>query len=238
MNMNFEILTRQPITFYEKQGIKFFEPFNAVDNFKKPLQIFMDTKHETPFIRARNYQDETSLYELNFNLQNKELKGVSLVAEPKNNGIGETLNLAALIEFAQNRLNKFNIYSFKETMQFYAHYGFNIMSKDINYILSNLNLIIQSKEKSMAFDNIRRSAKFFYKRVQNHDIQGRTFDDTLFWANKVMSNYLRELSKSKIKFKTSNMLSGSDMLFTDWERLTNTNHLNELFDKHEINFRV
>ena len=123
MNMALEILTRQPIKFYEKQGIKFFEPFNAVDKFKKP-------------VTAENHQKKQSLYGLQFNIAKREMQGVTLAADPRKEGLGELLNLAALIEFHKNNLNRFKVFSLKESIQFYARYGFKIVSDDVDYILN------------------------------------------------------------------------------------------------------
>ena len=76
MNMALEILTRQPIKFYEKQGIKFFEPFNAVDKFKKPVKLFFDETEELTTLTAENHQKNNPYMVCNLILQKEKCKGL------------------------------------------------------------------------------------------------------------------------------------------------------------------
>ena len=38
--MDFQILRRQPIEFFENKGVKYFKPFVALDKTKKPLKVY------------------------------------------------------------------------------------------------------------------------------------------------------------------------------------------------------
>ena len=63
--------------------------------------------------------------------------GDSLAADPRNQGIGEVLNLAALMEFHKNKFNRFNLFSLKEAIQFYTRFGFKIINYDKGFIFNN-----------------------------------------------------------------------------------------------------
>ncbi len=232
--MALEILTRQPIKFYEKQGIKFFEPFNAVDKFKKPVKLFFDETEELTTLTAENHQKKQSLYGLQFNIAKREMQGVTLAADPRKEGLGELLNLAALIEFHKNNLNRFKVFSLKESIQFYARYGFKIVSDDVDYILNGLKLVMKSKNPRL--ENLRRDADFFYPKIA-----GTQKSDDPFLKERgceVISNYLKYLARNNNKVDSSKLEYSSNMMFTDWEFETNRDYLNSLLDGHEINYRV
>lgn len=232
--MSFEILTRQPIRFYEKQGIKFFEGFNAVDKFKKPLQVFFEDTADTATLVGKNYKNKESLYTLQFKIPKREMEGVSLSTTPHNEGIGEVLNLAALMELRENNLNRFNVFALKESIQFYARYGFKILSEDVDEILHNLRMVMKSKSERL--EKFRYEANFFYPKIS-----GKVESDDPFLKQRgcdVVSNYLKELSRHKVHANSSDLKYSANMRFTDWEFETNRDYLNSLLDAHEINYKI
>lgn len=231
--MSFQILTRQPVEFYEKNGVKFFKPFVAVDKFKRPVNVFFD-KDSVSTIVAENHTKDYSFYELSFNPKNKTMIGQSLNAEPSGQGLGEILNLSALIEFHKNNLNRFKVFSLKEAIQFYARYGFKVVSDDKDFILKNLKNVID--EKSPLFVDLKRSAEFFAPRIEG---KIKTSDPYISQrANNVFSAYLKELSRKHQDFDSSKINHSTNMEFTDWENLTNRDYLNSLLDEHKINYQV
>lgn len=234
--MSFQILRRQPIEFYENKGIKYFKPFEALDKAKKPLKLYNNENcpYSPPAIIAENHQGKFSSYELGFNSKTRTLTGDTLASEPRNQGIGEVLNLAALIEFHKNKFNKFNLFSLKEAIQFYTRFGFKILNEDKNFILKNLINVEKSKEPM--FDELKKDVAFFKPRIE-----GKIPSDDKYLnqrANDVFSNYLKELSRKHIKYDSSKIEHGSNMEFSDWEFEINRDYLNSLFDKHEINYKV
>lgn len=235
-SMSFQILRRQPIEFYENKGIKYFKPFEAIDKAKKPLKLYNneDCLYSPPAIIAENHQGKFSSYELGFDTKTRTLTGDTLASEPRNQGIGEVLNLAALIEFHKNKFNKFNLFSLKEAIQFYTRFGFKILNNDKNFILKNLINVEKSKEP--IFDELKKDVAFFKPRIE-----GKISSDDKYLnqrANDVFSNYLKELSRKHIKYDSSKIEHGSNMEFSDWEFEINRDYLNSLFDKHEINYKV
>lgn len=230
--MSFEILTRQPVKFYEKQGIKFFEDFQAVDKLKKPVKVFFDLDEDN-VIKAKNFQDNESAYTISFNLPKKEMEGVTILAEPHKTGIGEILKLSALMEFKENMLNHFKVFSLKESIQFHTRYGFKLVSDDVEEILRYLKMVMKSK--SSKYENYRYSANFYYPRIA-----GKVESDDKFLKQRacdVVSRYLQELSKDNVRVNPSDFKFSTHMMFTDWETQTNREFLNSLLDEHKINYK-
>lgn len=234
-SMTFQILAKQPIKFFEKKGVKFFEPFNAVDKNKRPVKLYFPEGQGTTVIFADNYEKKLSRYDLSFSPEKREMKGEALATEPQKEGIGEVLNLAALIEFHKNGLNRFKLFSLEDCVQYYTRYGFKIVTDDVDYILRVLKSII--KAKSVPRESLRFDAKFFYPQLEGTAPMNKSLPETLYWSCNVMSNHLKELSRRGLKYDHA-QLDDSYMMFTDYEFLTEKDYLNSLFDEHEINYKV
>ncbi len=234
--MDFQILRRQPIEFFENKGVKYFKPFVALDKTKKTLKVYNleDCQYSPPSIIAENHQGKFSSYEVYLDSNTRTMIGDSLAADPRNQGIGEVLNLAALMEFHKNKFNRFNLFSLKEAIQFYTRFGFKIINEDKGFILNNLKNV--EKSKGAIFNELRKDVAFFKPRIE-----GKISSDDKYLtqrANDVFSNFLKELSRKHIKYNSSKIDHGTNMEFSDWEFEINRDYLNSLFDKHEINYKV
>lgn len=231
--MAIEILSRTPLRFYNKKGVKYFENFYAVDKLKQPVNISIDHSDIMPSIKAVNHQNKESMYSINIDVPQREMKGITLNTEPHNQGIGEILNLAAIIEFQQNNLNKFNVFSLRESIQFYTRYGFNLVTEDAEEILHNLKLVLKAKPEK--FNNLKSKAKFYLPQISSNS---KTDPFVKQRACDVISKYLQSLSKEHKKINPYNLKYSSQMLLNDWNIETNRDYLNSLMDLHEINYKV
>ena len=194
--MGIELLTNKPVKFYQKDGIKFFEKFRAVDKNRKPLELFMDEQNGCHTIFAKNHEGKNSTFELDFDLQNRSRKGKALIADPKHQEIGQVVNLAALMTFYENKLNHFKVFAFRESMQFFAKFGFKVTTDNTDEILKLLKLV--KKSKGQEFEDLRRQAQFFSDRVS-----GKVKDEVPslnYYANNVFSNYLKGLARKGERF--------------------------------------
>lgn len=164
--MDFQILRRQPIEFFENKGVKYFKPFVALDKTKKPLKVYNleDCQYSPPSIIAENHQGKFSSYEVYLDSNTRTMIGDSLAADPRNQGIGEVLNLAALMEFHKNKFNRFNLFSLKEAIQFYTRFGFKIINEDKGFILNNLKNV--EKSKGAIFNELRKDVAFFKQELR------------------------------------------------------------------------
>lgn len=234
MYMVFEILSRTPIQFYEKNGIKFFEKFKAVDKYKKPVTVSIDSQNSFPTIFARNYDDVDSFYELEMDILKRQMKGRSIVADPPKSGIGEIMKLASIMEFQVNRFNNFDLFALQEAIQFYTRYGFKLITNNVDEILHNLNIVKKSKSYRLA--TIRDKAEFFYPRIK-----GEIPSDDPYLLQRgcdVVSEYLKDMSRHGQRINYRDLKYNSKMKYTDWETVINRDYLNSLMDLHEINYKI
>lgn len=233
--MGIELLTKQPVKFYQKDGIKLFERFKAVDKNRNPLELFCGEQNGCNTIFATNKDGIKSSFELSFDFPKRTMNGDVILANPKGQEIGQVLNLAALMTFRENRLNHFKVFSFRESIQFFARYGFKLVTDNVNEILKLLKLVKKSKQPE--FESLRRQADFFAPRVS-----GEIKDNVPYvkgYACEVFSNYLKELSRKGIKFDPDKIPYNAHMDFTDWDFQTeNRFYLADLFNKHQINYKM
>jgi len=233
--MTFQILRKQPIHFFEYKGAKFFEPFVAVDNAKKPLILSWHHKPDTSSITAKStYNDDISIYDLDINRSTDKFRGVSIFANPKNKGIGEVLNLASLMTFKENHFSDYSVFALRNSIQFYTKYGFNLLSLNINEIIHNLKFV--TKDKSARFSDIKDSAKFFIYKIEN----GGKSDKNVYGAlgNNLVSDYVRTLAREGQKIDGDDLYNHTHMHFSTIDTLRNRDYLNELLDKHEIDYKI
>lgn len=232
--MVFEILSRKPIQFYEKNGIKFFENFKAVDKYKKPVTVSIDSQSYFPTIFARNHNDVDSFYELEMDISKRRMKGRSMAADPQKSGIGEIMKLASIMEFQANRFNNFDLFALQEAIQFYTRYGFKLVTDNVDEILHNLNIV--KKSKSYRLSTLRDKAEFFYPRIK-----GKIPSDDPHLLQRgcdVVSECLKDMSRNGERINYRDLKYNSNMRYTDWETVINRDYLNSLMDLHEINYKI
>lgn len=233
--MTFEILRKQPITFYEKNGIKFFNTFSAADKFKKPLELSWNLKSETPSIVAKSsYNDDKSIYEIKLDNKRTECKGLSIISNPKNKGIGEVLNLASLITFKENMFSDYYIFALRDAIQFYTKYGFNLLSHNINEIIHNLKYV--AKNKNERYSDIKNSAEFFIKKLKDPDYKDKS--NITILSNNLVSDYMRDMIREGHKINSDDLYSHTHMHFSTIDTVRNRDYINTLLDRHEINYEI
>lgn len=233
--MAIEILRRQPLKFYNQNGIIFFKPFQAADNLKQPLNLDWNLKQNSSTIIAKStYNDDVSLYNMEINRSKDEFRGLSIVVNPKHKGIGEVLNLASLITFKENLLSNYKVFALRDSVQFYAKYGFNLVSFNINEVMHNLKFLSKSKDKK--FIDMRASAKFFLKQIEQKPADEQTM--YIIHGNNLVSDYIRKLARKGEKFDEDDLYNHAHMQFSTLDTIRNKDYLNELLDKHEINYTI
>lgn len=227
-----------PIRFYVKKGIQFMEPFKTLDKSRRPITVAVhNLQNDMDSIVVKNARgDEVGNFDLMFKKGERTLEGHQLFADVEGENIGEILTLSSLVEFSKNGLNYFKLKSLKETIPFYARYGFILDNKDPDFILNGLRQIM--KTKAPQSDDFRYSASFFYPKIKNYE-EGVEDDKFLFLRGcKVISNFLAHLTRNRLQKYTPELISGSRMKYTDWETETNRIFLNQKLREHDIGYKM
>lgn len=232
--MTFEILRKQPIKFYKQNGVSFFEPFKAIDNYKKPLEVSWYHKTDSSSIIASTDKDNLSIYNMELNHNDNSLRGLSIVANPRNRGIGELLNLASLITFKENNLSDYSVFVLRDAIQFYTKYGFNILSSNINEIIHNLKFL--AKSKRVEYADMKDSAKYYLKKIEHGSDKEK--QQYIPLSNNLVSDYIRNLTRKGQKIDGDDLYNHTHMHFSTIDTIRNKDYLNELLDKHEIDYKI
>lgn len=233
--MAIEILRKQPLTFYTQNGIIFFKPFRAVDKNKNPLELSWNHKPQSSSIMAKStYNDDYSIYDMDINAEKNIFRGISIVATPENKGIGELLNLASLITFRENKFDNYSVFALRDSIPFFAKYGFNMLTSNINEILHNLKLI--TKSKGERYFDARESARFLTNRINVKDDTVKTL--YIPASNQIISDYIKTLVREGKKIDTDDLYNHTHMNFSTIDTIRNRDYLNELLDKHEIDYKI
>ena len=130
--------------------------------------------------------------------------------------------------YKENNISNFNVFALRDYIQFYAKYGFNIVTNNINEILHNLKYLAKSKDSDVAY-----SAKYFKEQLKHGaDTEQKGL------SNNLVSDYLRTLARNGEKIDGDDLYSHTHMRFSSLDTIRNKDYLNELLDKHEINYTL
>jgi hypothetical protein len=230
-------LNPQTVKFYEKKGLQFFREFTAQDKFKKPFRIGFEDEPDTfSVICAKDKADKLlGTCGITIDKQNSIMTCPELLVDDEGKNIGQVLTLSSIMEFAKNKLNNFKLFSLKEVLPFYSKYGFTIENNDPYFILDGLKQVMKTKAPSSA--EFQRDAKFYYNKVQHYDITGEENPELFGRACRVISEFMKNLSRSGMKKYMPEMENGTQVKFTDYDLLTNKDYLNKLLAQHKIDYR-
>lgn len=231
-------LKPQTVKFYERQGIKFFEDFVGVDKFKKPIKIGFDSEPDTfAVIKAAegNSDELAGTCSLLFEKDKSLMECTEILVDKERRNVGQMLTLSSLIEFAQNRLNHLKLFSLKEALAFHSRFGFIIENDDPYYLSDALRQVVKSKAPHS--EEFKRDAGFFFNKVRQCDQSG--IDDLTVYehACKVISGFMKYLSRNGMKKYMPVLENGSHMKFTDLELVINKDYLNKLLEQHNIDYK-
>ena len=231
--MSIEILTRQPIKFIEKHGVQYFEPFEAVDNMNKPVNVFLEATEPATKMVAKNFLDSFSRCDLSIDSENKSIYNKVLMASPAKRGMGEILNLASIIEFHKNKFKNLSLHSYKESVPYFSQYGFRIDSDYEDLILDGLVKVIKSKSPDL--QKIRDEAYALYPYVYFPEIKD---PEILRRSCDTISEYLKQVVRARDTKENISINSFTKMMFEEADLEKNKDYLNTLLDKHKINYQI
>jgi len=228
-------LKPQTIKFIEKKGLQFFEDFRAVDKHKLPITLSIPKPDTFTSIKALNKDGEdVGHYDILFKKDKSVLEGTQLLVDDEGKQIGEILSLSSLIEFSKNGLNHFNLYSLADSLPFHLRLGFLINNDNPKYILEGLRQVMKTKLPHM--EDFKHDATFVYTKIAQTDEttpEGITF---MKQGCKVISDYIKFLSRNHIKKGMPEFDTGTNITFSDWELKTNKEFLEGLLKKHNIDY--
>ena len=102
------------------------------------------------------------------------------------------------------------------------------MTNNINEILHNLKYLAKSKDSDVVY-----SAKYFKEQLKH----GADTEQKVL-SNNLVSDYLRTLARNGEKIDGDDLYSHTHMRFSSLDTIRNKDYLNELLDKHEINYTL
>lgn len=175
-------------------------------------------------------KQECGRHEYKLWLQNREFSGEYIEVYPpfRNQRLGELLKLASIIEMKANNLDKITLYSLPEAIKFHAKFGFtpNIKSSD------PISLILKEITEKNQFSDLSEQSLQMLKGLSGkfHLISG----DEMKNINNFFSVYIKRC----ISENTPVFNKKIAMILTEKSINKNADYYNNLFEKHEINFKV
>lgn len=178
-----------------------------------------------------------------FKINDKILHGhrIDAYSNGEHKGLGEIMRLASIIDVIENNLGKIKIFSLNEAIPFHLKYKFRPEILTYDSMMNILNKIASVKEPSMKefskkaddiFDDI-----FINGAINNeHNYYTELPDFIVSYVNKMKEEHLpwnSSLSSAGMNFKEDLSMS-----LTIKDIKENKSFFNNLFDKHEIDYRI
>ena len=226
------------VSFYENNGIKLYNKFNALNTKMKPVDLYIKDKGKFHAIMIDDAEGENlGTFEVVFKKNQSTIEGQQLISYTEREGNGQLLTLASIMELAQNRMNKLTYFAGDtKNIPFLAKFGFVLENDDARYLINGLKQIIRSKIPNI--EEFKYKSRYLHSRL---DMLGDVVPDdkSLFHSGcQVLSDYIKFLVRHNYPKKYYPYLEvGSDMKFTDWELVTNKRYLDKLMDVHYLDYK-
>lgn len=226
----------QVLNFVEEKGIKFFERFTALDKNQAPITLGFDSFDKVTKITAKDLSGEDlGFYKIGFKDNERAIDGIQLLAYEENRNVGQLLTLSSLIELSKNQLNKFKLFSLRDSIPFHTRLGFIIDSDDPYYICDGLKQVAKTKLPNT--EDFKYKAKFFLPKVKDGDNYINEDKFIFYRGCKVISDFMKFVSHNGFKKGMPKLDNGCYMYFSDSEIITNRRFLNSLMDQHKIDYK-
>jgi len=230
--------SKRAISFYEQNGIKFFNKFNSLNTRMKSVDLHIPQPGKVTAIMADDAEGQNlGTFEIIFHKDKSTIEGKQLISYKEREGNGQLLTLAAIMELAKNRMNKLTYFAGDtKNIPFLAKFGFILENDDTRYIMNGLKQVMKSKLPNI--EEFKYKSRYLHSRL---DMLGDVVPDdkSLFQIGcRVLSDYFKFLARHNAPKKLYPYMEvGSDMKFTDWELVTNKRYLNYLMDKHYLDYK-
>lgn len=173
-------------------------------------------------------------------LPNKDLEGYYIFVKPefthKKEKFGELLRLTSIIDFVENKMEAFKIYSKETAVLFHSKYKFEpniIKFGQRDGILSTIVEDVNCKDETLV-----KRAKELIKSVENNRLKPEKQREYCKEANKLAKEYIENLKNMGVDGKEHKFESGIDMVLTKENLIKNKDFYNELFQKHGIDYKI
>lgn len=198
--------------------------------FPKDLTIFLKNKLD------KTLGSEEITIEKNIGKAIGKMIWVEPEYQKKNFRFGEILRLSSIMMMLENKIKIFEIFS-KNTAVFFHHkYKFEPAIKTFDERKKALEMIIKNCKNKAEYEDVYNEAlKLQHRCLQETDaISQRNLRDK---TNDLLKLYMKRISKKK-DFKNHPFENGMWMTLTDEKIKENKNFFNELYEKHQIDYKI
>ena len=199
-------------------------------------------KYNPEWIRTelKNQFGKTLGFELLcFNKDSKKGTGavIEIEKEYRQKGFkfGEILRLSSIIGIMENNISEFEIHSKPTAIYFHSKYKFEPAITQFEERDKTLLAIITNSKKG--YEDFKKEAEKLLEKAyldKNDETQRRLCVDT----NSLTKKYIQKILETKSEYKNHPFLHGIRMILTKDEIIKNKSFFNNLFIKHNINYKI
>lgn len=168
--------------------------------------------------------------------------GFSISVEPeyrkKSFHFGEILRLSSIIMILENKIKEFEIYSKNTAIFFHSKYKFEPAIKQFSERdLALESMISNCQNNGAEYSEMQREAEELLNAAKVDD-NAEKQRELCVKANQLLKRYFAKVEETKGGYKSHPFNTGISMRLTDDAIIKSKNFFNELFKKHNIDYKI
>lgn len=189
---------------------------------------------------------QTAYNTFNVNQNTKTLNAYWLkvldVSNQKKHGYGEIMWLSGIINLLENKLNKISIFSKKDAVMFHYKYKFSPVVEGYDEIMDLLNRI--SKNNNPQLVEVKQKSIDLLTANHQNILFNSEYENTTHKSINLINEFFSTVQDKHLKWKSDAISRGVSLnvdlnMKLDRETiLANKEFYNELFEKHEFDYRI
>ena len=150
---------------------------------------------------------------------------------------GEILRLSSIMMIIQNKIKEFEIYSKHSAIYFHSRYMFEPAITNFQERDSALQSIIKNCEGKEEYKEFQREAEEILENSFTHK-DAKIQRDLCNETNILLKKYIAKVLEKKSEYREHPFSTGITMKLTDNNIFINKNFFNNLFKKHNIDYKI
>lgn len=155
----------------------------------------------------------------------------------KNFRFGELLRLSSIVDIIENEISQFEIFSKDSAVYFHSKYKFIPAITDPKERDKALQSVVKNCRNLEEFKEFKKQAADILK-ISSINPSEETQAVLCREANVLLKNYIAKVMEEKDRYKSHGFESGFSMILRRSKIIRNKDFFNDLFAKHNIDYRI
>lgn len=150
---------------------------------------------------------------------------------------GELLRLSSIMVMIENKIKEFKIYSKNSAIYFHSKYMFEPDINNFSDCNNALQSVIKNSKDKENYQKYYLEAKRILEEINSSDAESLG-QDIYPQTNKLIKNYIIKVLENKNEYKKHPFSQGMNMKLSSESIFINKNFFNNLYQQHNIDYKI